>query len=516
MSRSLYARLHRRFGARPSGPDLVYRARAKISSIIQRFRLDESFTIRYHKRRGRLPRVAVVGGGFGGLSAGYQLRNAAEVTVLEASLRLGGKVWSRSDFTPGRTIEFGGELIGYNHALWLGFAEMFGLGLSMITTDSDFDSLGLDSPLRLDGKTLSQSQARAVYDEMTRAFGTLNRDAKPLLAHVYEPWKVRNAEGFDRKPLASILDGLKYSSRFTRAALEAQFALNNGAPTENQSYLANLALVAGAAVEEERSRRPYLMSYWEHTEVARCARGNMALAEALTSRISEKSENRVLCGVPVTEISISPGGVVVGFGGKSTENYDYVVLAVPPSAWKYIKVEPEIPPDYAMGLGTVLKYFSNVDSRFWLDRSLSPSATDSVLGMTWEGTDNQIGSESFELSLFAGGPAARKAIKREGGREYYDKRLNAVYPGYTEHVQKTCFVDWEQHPYIMGGYSCPGLGQVTTAGKYLNKPIHGRLFFAGEHVCLPFFGYMEGALESGVMAAQRILRRISLHNDGSQ
>src|ERR1700685_2710348 len=133
MSRSLYARLHRKFGARPSGSDRVFRARSKVSKLIDRFQLDESFTIRRGRRRAKRPRVAVVGGGFGGLSTGYQLRDVGNVSILEANLRLGGRVWSRPDFTPGRTIEFGGELIGYNHPLWLGFAEIFGLGLSMIT-----------------------------------------------------------------------------------------------------------------------------------------------------------------------------------------------------------------------------------------------------------------------------------------------------------------------------------------------------------------------------------------------
>jgi monoamine oxidase len=43
-------------------------------------------------------------------------------------------------------------------------------------------------------------------------------------------------------------------------------------------------------------------------------------------------------------------------------------------------------------------------------------------------------------------------------------------------------------------------------GPILNRAFHPRLFFAGEHVCLPFFGYMEGALQSGTQAAQAISR----------
>ena len=49
------------------------------------------------------------------------------------------------------------------------------------------------------------------------------------------------------------------------------------------------------------------------------------------------------------------------------------------------------------------------------------------------------------------------------------------------------------------------MGQVTTVGQALAEP-HGRMFFAGEQSHVPFFGYMEGALQSGARAAREIIR----------
>jgi monoamine oxidase len=46
---------------------------------------------------------------------------------------------------------------------------------------------------------------------------------------------------------------------------------------------------------------------------------------------------------------------------------------------------------------------------------------------------------------------------------------------------------------------------VTTAGPLLDSLYAGRLAFAGEHTVMAMFGYMEGALESGFLAAMRIL-----------
>ncbi|MGZ4966827.1 MAG: FAD-dependent oxidoreductase, partial [Chthoniobacterales bacterium] len=57
-----------------------------------------------------------------------------------------------------------------------------------------------------------------------------------------------------------------------------------------------------------------------------------------------------------------------------------------------------------------------------------------------------------------------------------------------------------------GGYSFPAPGQVTTIGPLLRRGLD-RLHFVGEHACYKFVGYMEGALNSGVSVAQRLVRQ---------
>jgi monoamine oxidase len=81
-----------------------------------------------------------------------------------------------------------------------------------------------------------------------------------------------------------------------------------------------------------------------------------------------------------------------------------------------------------------------------------------------------------------------------------------MYPGYAANAIDHQFVNWPADPHIRGGYSCPLPGQVTTIGPFLNRMYRGRMAFAGEHSCLAFFGYMEGALESGLRAALRVVR----------
>jgi monoamine oxidase len=65
--------------------------------------------------------------------------------------------------------------------------------------------------------------------------------------------------------------------------------------------------------------------------------------------------------------------------------------------------------------------------------------------------------------------------------------------------------EFENWPKRIGmGYSCPAIGEVTTRQKAYADLISGRIAVAGEHTSPAWFGFMEGALESGLVAMARI------------
>jgi monoamine oxidase len=130
----------------------------------------------------------------------------------------------------------------------------------------------------------------------------------------------------------------------------------------------------------------------------------------------------------------------------------------------------------------------------------APSALWDRIGSVWEGTDQQPEADGgFALSVYSGGPFVLTGSQ-------YPSQLAQLYPAISTFA--TRFVDWPSTPFIQTGYSVPAPGEVTTIARTLANPFGDRLFFAGEQTSPGFFGYMEGALLSGAVAARAIVRAL--------
>ena len=155
-------------------------------------------------------------------------------------------------------------------------------------------------------------------------------------------------------------------------------------------------------------------------------------------------------------------------------------------------------------MGTGVKYITSVKTNFWeAKRQNAETFSDSMVGMTWDATAGQKGPGTA-LTAFSGGPTVdvcERLFAREG-RAAYNRALEKIFPGYTSNVENALFMDWPNIPWTMAGYSFPAPGEINRIGPILHDGI-GRLYFAGEHTCFKFVGYMEGALNSGASVARR-------------
>ena len=99
------------------------------------------------------------------------------------------------------------------------------------------------------------------------------------------------------------------------------------------------------------------------------------------------------------------------------------------------------------------------------------------------------------------------ALHQLSKEDQIEARLNQVeeiYPGSRQHLVAAQTAEWQNNPYMFGGYSNFSAGQVTQFWEALRSS-NGRFFFAGEHIST-FIGYMEGAVLSGQRVAKEIVQ----------
>ncbi len=448
-------------------------------------------------------KIAVIGGGFAGLVAAYELAQSGfPVTLFEARNRAGGRVvtlrnWIEDGHGGHKLVEGGGELIGSNHKTWLRYANRFGLHYREITDVED-----AASPVMLNGELLDEAARRALFEGIDRITKQLNRLAERVNAA--SPWKSENAAKLDAISLGQWLHeafGAEPSMAKPVAAFAATQSANNGAAVEEQSLLGFLATVRGGGIE----------AFWTESEVYRCQQGNDALATALLKAIRALPNASAQLETTITSIAHDGGKTkvtAVSKQGVHTSDFDQVVLAVPPSVWERIRITPQPGFDPRSAMGLNVKFLSRLKRPVWED---GPDAlSDALVSETWDSTDQQGDGGAVCLTGFSGGPAARDAIADAGrGHEAARALLGRMYPSYKAALQDSKFMNWPTEAFTMAGYSCPRLGQIMAFGKTMTEGLPW-MQFAGEHTSYKFPGFMEGALESGVRVAGAISKRDGL------
>jgi monoamine oxidase len=476
---NFYMTLNRRYG-KPTGVtrrEMLQRSFAAGAALL----ISERFTGPLLAGAGR---VVVIGGGFSGLAAAYELQRAGyEVTVVEARNRVGGRVLSFSDLVPGKNVEGGGELIGSNHPAWVAYAKQFGL------TFLDVGEEDLEAPIVINGKRVTPEQSEQLWEEMEKVFNTIVADAAKVDAD--EPWKAAGAEALDRRTLADWIEKTS-ASPLCKSALHTMMTADNGVVPEWQSYLGNLAMVKGGGLEK----------YWTESEVYRCQGGNQQLARKFVTAIGP---TRVLTRTIVRSIAVTDSGVRVTLANGKVLEGDHVVLTAPPPVWNRIAIDPALPVGLAPQMGSNVKFLMALNGPFWRRAELGPEIlTDGPVSATWHATDGQRGPGEA-LVAFSGGTAADTCREwtPTARTENYLAELSKIYKGIRPAFVRARFMDWPSDPWVKASYSFPAPGQVTAQGPTLYEGL-GRLHFAGEYASYAFMGYMEGALNSGAAVAKRI------------
>lgn len=403
-----------------------------------------------------MKRVVVVGAGFAGLAAADALRaGGAEVTVLEARDRVGGRVWS-VPFGEGAVVERGAEFILPGYEAMESLAARFGIGLVLKGTPY--------------GRRIPVGDEAVTQEELEAVFARIG--AAPVAAG---------------GSVAEAVDALGLEPRMA-TLVENRIATSNGHPSEDLE----------AAVLEEGA------STFGDFDNFTLAGGNQELAKALAAELGDA----VHLGEPVRRVRWSDAGVTLATHAGEIEA-EAAVIAIPTAPLAEIEFEPPLEGATAEALRAVV-YGQNSKLFVRLRSPAPPSAIVSVAGHFWSYT--QLGADGEPAPFLVGYTGTAAAIEALGGNdepERWHAALLALRPDLDLDPDPAAALlsSWHEDPWVRGSYSARSVSSPLRDAD-LARPL-GPLHFAGEHTAGEWHGLMEGALRSGLRAAGQVLARDS-------
>lgn len=456
---------------------------------------------------GRDEEVAVVGAGIAGLTAAWRLRqHGVRVRVHEAASRIGGRMHSlRMQLTTdeadvGQVIELGGELIDSDHVRIRALAAELGLVL---------DDL-------LEGETLADTwffDARRIAErEIVEAFvpvaAAIERDLAMLDDGDITHATPRNAQALDALSIAQWLDRHGVSG-WLRRLIDVAYTTEMGLETDQQSALNFLTFIGtdmaeGFAVFGSSDERFHVRG------------GNDLIPKALAGRLDDAIET----GRVLESIRATTGGYALGFGDGSQAIARQVVLALPFTLLRRVRIEVPLPAVQwraiaELAYGTNAKLMIGYERRLWREQGANGAVmSDLPFQTTWDTTRRQ-GGRGGVLTNFTGG---RHGVELGEGTPRAQAglataALEQIFPGAiaARAGAREVRMHWPSHPWSLGSYACLRPGDWTGLRGAIGGSTDG-LHFAGEHCALDTQGFMEGGCVSGEAAAAAVLQRLARHS----
>jgi monoamine oxidase len=427
----------------------------------------------------RRVRIIVAGAGLAGLTAARALERAgADVTVVEARQRVGGRIYTlRDGLEAGQHVELGADLIEEEQTEVLALAKELDLEPVRILRGG-FGFYG------------RSDRGRARISRTSDAFERAKKLLEPEIAAYTSAgsrWDSGVAQAIARQSAA---DGL----RRVRAdrALAAGICGLRGFFLADPDDLSLLPVVDQFAQGVPGQSRMY-----------RLRGGN----DTLPIAIARGLRGRVLLGRTVRRVTQTTRGVRVAVRGERSQELtaDYAVMALPASTLTNVTFSPALPRDQRRAIaslryGPATRVVLQFEDRFWKSL-IRPSAfgTDQPFGAVWDGNEEQSRSPGI-LTLLAGGRAS-KAVQEIVGRGGWPAIVTRLaWLGTPSTLLAALLYDWEQDRWSKGGYAVFDPRFDPALRAWLARPA-GRVCFAGEHTSQRWQGFMSGAIESGRRAA---------------
>lgn len=484
-------------------------------------------------------RVAILGAGLAGLSCADTLRaHGVSAVIYEAhSARVGGRVYSNRSFA-GQVAENGGELIDNQHKLMLGYAQQLGLAREDL----------VKAPGEIAYHFFGQHWSEAQVVEQLRVLVERMRPDLQSLSGAPSFFGYNAADLLlDQTSLEEYLATRGPDLPLATAVMKEAYVAEYGREPSEQSCL-NMLLFF------HLDRRSSFEPFGSSDERFHLVGGN----DAITSGIAARLPGPIVHGARVTRIRRDAfGQFAITLSGASAEEYaDALVVALPFSVLRNIELDPSLGLSadklraiHELGYGYNAKTMIQFDSRPWTLLHGSNGTVYSDLPNVqnvWETNWTQAAGNAI-LTDYAGGERGRMlqqpVVYPPGGGapitgcgnchigapsakvidptlvqaqvEAFLSDLEVVYPGVKAAATKVNgayrahFAHWLTQSTSRGSYTCYLPGQFTSICG-LESTQAGLMKFAGEHAdsFYMYQGFMEGALYSGIRAANEVLADI--------
>jgi monoamine oxidase len=446
-------------------------------------------------------KIIVAGAGITGLCCAYELmKSGHDVTVLEASGRYGGHVYTgRDGLSDGLYADFGADHItkpGYEK--FFEYVDEFKLTAIPYPNAEGSDAAYDKDKLRMiGGKFYSSLQLRD--PAVLKALGFNDREVQYLstgsfdglhdlylkqyvgkFTDPYQPFGV-GYDDFDRIPIADL---------YAKEGASATALRFMGGHNTNALYaLWRLSLMYSRGIPINEGETFHLKD------------GNEQLPIAFAKRLGR----RVLLNHPVTAIRHTPQGVAVVCRPYNTSEVqlsaDALVVCITLPVFRNIPVTPVLsaPKQYVVDnlpYSSHPFYVFEAASRFWLDDgipSINMEFEHPDISSIWLET-NQVDTGRIILKAFGPGGLSPQRVLAA---------FRQVYPGKKDSIEQALTLDWTKDKYAPAcEMEAFPIGEMHKFWPQIMLP-EGRLYFAGTYA-----DNMSRGMESCIRSAQRVAREI--------